>query len=126
MHGSAHADQPDAGIGLLAHYPRDPAGPPSLPIRPALGRLVAAVGNFAMPIPIVLTGDGIRLADTCRAMASCCVRRGPDVPTQLMYSAGNPGLLDSGQRQAANIITPMDCTGKCSIAKTTGASGGAP
>jgi len=43
-----------------------------------------------------------------------------------MYSASNPGLLDSGQRQAANIITPMDCTGKCSIAKTTGVSGGAP
>jgi predicted NBD/HSP70 family sugar kinase len=105
-------DRPDAGVGLLGHFPLDPAGPlcplghtgcadAMLTIggivarataalrRPvayeevldlaaggdplarrvvddaarALGRLVAAVGNLTMPEMIVLTGDGIRLAD---------------------------------------------------------------
>ena len=105
-------DRPDAGIGLLGHYPLDPTGPlcPEghtgcaeamltiggitarataalrRPVRyeevldlaaggdplarrvvddaaRALGRLVAAVGNLTMPKMVVLTGDGIRLAE---------------------------------------------------------------
>jgi predicted NBD/HSP70 family sugar kinase len=116
-------DRPDAGIGLLGHYPLDPHGPlcplghpgcaeAMLTIggvtaraaaalrRPvhyeevldlavdgrgqsaelarrvvddaarALGRLVAAVGNLTMPKTVVLTGDGVRLADVgARALA---------------------------------------------------------
>jgi predicted NBD/HSP70 family sugar kinase len=104
-------DRPDAGIGLLGHFPLDPGGPlcPQghagcadamltiggvtaraaaglrRPVRyeevldlavdgdplarrvvddaaRALGRLVAAVGNLTMPKKMVLTGDGVRLA----------------------------------------------------------------
>jgi predicted NBD/HSP70 family sugar kinase len=104
-------DRPDAGVGLLGHFPLDPTGPlcPQghagcaeamltiggvtaraatglrRPVRydevldlavdghplarrvvddaaRALGRLVAAVGNLTMPKHVVLTGDGIRLA----------------------------------------------------------------
>jgi predicted NBD/HSP70 family sugar kinase len=104
-------DRPDAGIGLLGHFPLDPHGPlcplghagcaeamltiggitarASVALRRplrydevldlavggdplarrvvddaarALGRLVAAVGNLTMPKIVVLTGDGVRLA----------------------------------------------------------------
>jgi predicted NBD/HSP70 family sugar kinase len=104
-------DRPDAGIGLLGHFPLDPHGPlcpqghPGCadamltiagvtaraatglrrPVRyeevldladtgdpvarqvvddaaRALGGLVAAVGNLTMPKKVVLTGDGVRLA----------------------------------------------------------------
>jgi predicted NBD/HSP70 family sugar kinase len=111
VHGTV-VDRPDAGVGLLGHFPLDPAGP-LCPVghtgcadamltiggitarataalrRPvtysevldlavagdplarrvvddaarALGRLVAAVGNLTMPEMIILTGDGVRLAD---------------------------------------------------------------
>jgi predicted NBD/HSP70 family sugar kinase len=116
-------DRPDAGIGLLGHFPLDPHGPlcplghPGCaeamltiggvtarataalrrPVRyeevldlaadgrdrsaelarrvvddaaRSLGRLVAAVGNLTMPKTVVLTGDGVRLADVgARALA---------------------------------------------------------
>lgn len=111
-------DRPDAGIGLVGHFPLDPVGPlcpqghagcaamltiggvtaraavalrrpvhyeevldlavagDPLAVRVvddaarALGRLVAAIGNLTMPKIVVLTGDGIRLADVgARALA---------------------------------------------------------
>jgi predicted NBD/HSP70 family sugar kinase len=117
-------DRPDAGIGLLGHFPLDPHGP-LCPLghsgcadamltvggitaraaaalrRPlryeevldlaldgdpiarrvvddaarALGRLVAAIGNLTMPKIVVLTGDGIRLAEVSRAALAEAIRR---------------------------------------------------
>ncbi|WP_167587669.1 ROK family transcriptional regulator [Kineococcus rubinsiae] len=121
-------DPPDAGVGLLGHFPLDPTGPlcpqghagcaDSLltisavtarastglrrPVRyeevldlalegdpvarrvvddaaRGLGRLVAAVGNLTMPQKVVLSGDGIRLAEVGRAalLAQVAADRNP-------------------------------------------------
>jgi predicted NBD/HSP70 family sugar kinase len=117
-------DRPDAGIGLLGHFPLDPHGPlcplahtgcaeamltidgitaraaaalrrplrydevldlarDSNPIARrvvddaarALGGLVAAIGNLTMPKIVVLTGDGIRLAEVGDAALAEGIRR---------------------------------------------------
>ncbi|NAZ82409.1 ROK family protein [Kineococcus sp. R8] len=109
-------DAPDAGVGLLGHFPLDPTGPlcpqghagcadglltiGAVTSRAAvglrrevryeevldlavegdpvarrvvddaargLGRLTAAVGNLTMPRKVILSGDGIRLAEVGRA-----------------------------------------------------------
>ncbi|WP_405607887.1 ROK family protein [Streptomyces sp. NBC_01508] len=108
-------DSPDAGVGLLGHFPLDPLGPPcprghrgcatamlsmaslraaaSVGLRRdvsyeecldlaaagdpvagplvtasgrALGRLIAAVANLTLTTEIVLTGEGVRLAEVAR------------------------------------------------------------
>jgi predicted NBD/HSP70 family sugar kinase len=41
----------------------------------ALGRLVAAIGNLMMPKIVVLTGDGIRLAEVSGAALAAAIRR---------------------------------------------------
>jgi predicted NBD/HSP70 family sugar kinase len=117
-------DRPDAGIGLLGHFPLDPNGPlcpaghagcadalltidavtsrASTSLRRpvgydevldlaatgeprcrrvvddaarGLGRLVAAIGNLTMPKKIVLTGDGIRLAQVGERALAEGIRR---------------------------------------------------
>lgn len=117
-------DRPDAGIGLLGHFPLDPNGPlcpaghagcadalltiEAVTTRAAtalrrpvdydevldladvgdavcrrvvddaargLGRLVAAIGNLTMPKKIVLTGDGIRLAQVGERALGDGIRR---------------------------------------------------
>ena len=114
VHGRV-VDRPDAGVGLLGHFPLDPHGPlcpdghagcaeamlssASITARAAaalrrplhyeqvldlaeqgqplarrvvddsaraLGRLVAAVGNLTMPERVVLSGEGVRLAEVGR------------------------------------------------------------
>ncbi len=108
-------ESPDAGVGLVGHYPLDPMGPrcrkghrgcaeamlsiPTISAQVsmglqravsyeeclelasagnpvavgvvtdagrALGRLIAAVANLTMTARIILTGEGIRLADVAR------------------------------------------------------------
>ncbi|WP_326755210.1 ROK family transcriptional regulator [Streptomyces hirsutus] len=120
-------DSPDAGVGLVGHFPLDPLGPlcpeghrgcavamlsiPSIcaaisvglcrsvtydecldlaadgdPVAAAvvraagsaLGRLIAAVANLTLTQKIVLTGEGIRLAEVARAAIDEAVRRDRD------------------------------------------------
>ncbi|MGW7465741.1 ROK family protein [Streptomyces xantholiticus] len=120
-------DSPDAGFGLLGHYPLDPLGPlcpsghrgcatamlthssicaaVSVGLRRsvtydecldlaasgdpvaepvvtgagrALGRLIAAAANFTLVQKIVLTGEGIRLAEVARAAVDEGVRADRD------------------------------------------------
>ena len=116
-------DRPDAGVGLVGHFPLDPNGP-LCPVGHAgcanalltidavtsrastalrrhvgydevldlaetdtvcrrvvddaargLGRLVAAIGNLTMPKKIVLTGDGVRLAQVGERALAEGIRR---------------------------------------------------
>ncbi|MEV6317699.1 ROK family transcriptional regulator [Streptomyces sp. NPDC051776] len=123
VHGAV-VDSPDAGVGLVGHFPLDPLGPMcpeghrgcasamlSMPSvcasvsvglqRPvtyeecldlaaeghpvaepvitasarALGRLVAAVANLTMTPLVILTGEGIRLAEVARPALDEALRR---------------------------------------------------
>jgi predicted NBD/HSP70 family sugar kinase len=147
-------DRPDAGIGLLGHYPLDPAGP-LCPLghtgcadamltvegisarataalrRPvgydevldlaeegnplarrvvddaarALGRLVAAIGNLTMPKMVVLTGDGVRLADVgARALAEGVQRDRDRYATRLDVRVQPAGFSEWARGAAVTAI----------------------
>ena len=152
-------DRPDAGIGLLGHFPLDPNGPlcpqghagcaeAMLTIggitgrataglrRPvhydevldlaldgdpaarrtvddaarALGRLVAAVGNLTMPKIVVLTGDGIRLAEVGTSLAKAIRRRPQPTPHRWM-SRVQPAGSRSGPAAPRSPPSAPSCSG---------------
>jgi predicted NBD/HSP70 family sugar kinase len=147
-------DRPDAGIGLVGHYPLDPHGPLCRSGHPgcaeamltiggvtarataalrrpvgydevldlavegdelarrivddaarALGTLVAAVGNLTMPKTVVLTGDGVRLADVgARALAEGIRRDRSPYATPLDVKVQLAGFTEWARGAAVTAI----------------------
>jgi predicted NBD/HSP70 family sugar kinase len=67
----------------------------------ALGRLVAAVGNLTMPKVIVLTGDGIRLAEVGAQALAEGVRRDRSPHASLLDVRVQPAGFSEWARGAA-------------------------
>jgi predicted NBD/HSP70 family sugar kinase len=71
----------------------------------ALGRLVAAIGNLTMPKKIVLTGDGIRLAQVgAPALAEGIARDRSPLASRLDVSVQVAGFPEWARGAAVSAI----------------------
>jgi predicted NBD/HSP70 family sugar kinase len=73
----------------------------------ALGRLVAAVGNLTMPERIVVTGEGVELADAARATVDAAIAADRDPRASALDVVTRPGDFTQWAR-GAGVVAIQD------------------